>query len=174
MIPSLYHQYRIPEHQHRNRLCTSSIPLTVPFLYRPVCIQPQNGTWSVLFRYRILSCRYIYWAGLYWQPLQATGTIPLQKLYRHVYWDVTQGLYSLSGKTSYRQISRSLEAARLGVIMIVSFWNLTGISAALLPRWLSNFRAIGKVLTRISRFRDFTRSCGKTSYRLVNRGPGVS
>ena len=26
-----------------------------------------------------------------------------------------QGLYSLSGKTSYRQISRSLEAARLGV-----------------------------------------------------------
>ena len=57
--------------------------------------------------------------------------------------------------------------------MIVSFWNLTGISAALLPRWLSNFRAIRKVLTRISRLRDFTRSCGKTSYRLVNRGPGI-
>ena len=57
----------------------------------------------------------------------------------------TQGLYSLSGKTSYRQISRSLEAARLGVIMIVSFWNLTGIPAALLPRCLSNYRAIGKV-----------------------------
>ena len=37
------------------------------------------------------------------------------------------GLYSLSGKTSYRQISWSLEAARLGVIMIVSLWNLTGI-----------------------------------------------
>ena len=34
------------------------------------------------------------------------------------------GLYSLSRKTSYRQISRSLEGARLGVIMIVSFWNL--------------------------------------------------
>ena len=30
------------------------------------------------------------------------------------------GLYSLSRKTSYRQISRSLEAARLIVIMIVS------------------------------------------------------
>ena len=42
-----------------------------------------------------------------------------------------QGLYSLSGKTSYRQISRSLEAARLSVIMIVSHWNLTGISAAI-------------------------------------------
>ena len=55
------------------------------------------------------------------------------------------GLYSLSGKTSYRQISWSLEAARLSVIMIVSHWNLTGISAALLPRCLSNFRAIEKV-----------------------------
>ena len=30
-----------------------------------------------------------------------------------------QGLYSLSGKTSYRQISWSLEAARSDVIMIV-------------------------------------------------------
>ena len=83
-----------------------------------------------------------------------------------------QGLYSLSGKTSYRQISWSLEAARLGVAMVVSLWNLTGTSAALLPRYLSNFRAIEKVKTRISRLRDFTRSCGKTSYSLVNRGPG--
>ena len=57
--------------------------------------------------------------------------------------------------------------------MIVSLWNLTGISAALLPRYLLNFRAIGKVQTRISRLRDFTRSCGKTSYRLVNGGPEV-
>ena len=56
-----------------------------------------------------------------------------------------QGLYSLSDKTSYRQISWNLEAARLSVIMIVSLWNLTGISAALLPRCLSNFRAIEKV-----------------------------
>ena len=55
------------------------------------------------------------------------------------------GLYSLSGKTSYRQISRSLEAARLGVIMIVSLWNLTGISAAVLLRCLSNIRAMGNV-----------------------------
>ena len=37
---------------------------------------------------------------------------------------------------------------------------------------LSNFKAIGKVWTRISGLRDFTRSCHKTSYRLVNRGPG--
>ena len=31
-----------------------------------------------------------------------------------------QGLYSLSGKTSYRQISWSLEAAKLDVAMVVS------------------------------------------------------
>ena len=85
--------------------------------------------------------------------------------------DFNQSLYSLSSKTSYHQISWSLEAARLGVIMIVSLWNLTGISAALLPRCLINFRAIGKVQTRTSRLRDFTRSCGKTSYRLRPRGP---
>ena len=34
--------------------------------------------------------------------------------------------------TSYHQISRSLKAARLDVIIIVSLWNLTGISVALL------------------------------------------
>ena len=82
-----------------------------------------------------------------------------------------QGLCSLNGKTSYRQISRSIGAARLDVIMIVSLWNLTGISAALLPTCLYNFRAINKVYTWFTRFRDFKRSCGKTSYRLVKRGP---
>ena len=55
------------------------------------------------------------------------------------------GLYSLSCKTSHRQISWSIEAARLGIIIIVAFWNLTGISVALLSRCLSNFKAIGKV-----------------------------
>ena len=56
-----------------------------------------------------------------------------------------QGLYSLSGKRSYRQISWSLEAARLDVAMVVSLWHLTGTSAAVLQRYLPNFRAIGKV-----------------------------
>ena len=46
----------------------------------------------------------------------------------------TQGLNSLSGKTSYRQISRRLEAARLEVKMIVSLWIFTGICAKLLLR----------------------------------------
>ena len=49
---------------------------------------------------------------------------------------------------------------------------LAGTSAALLPRCLSNFRAIRPLQHPISRLRDFTRFGGKTSYRLVNRrGP---
>ena len=64
-------------------------------------------------------------------------------------WDVSYfhnlDFYSLSGKTSYRNISRSLEAARFNAVIIVSLWNLTGILAALLSRYLSNFRTFEKV-----------------------------
>ena len=42
------------------------------------------------------------------------------------------GLDALSGKTSYRQISWSLEAARFGFRLLHSPWNLTGTSAAAL------------------------------------------
>ena len=83
-----------------------------------------------------------------------------------------QGLYSLSGKTSYRKISWSLEAARFGFRLFQSLWNLAGTSAAALPRCLSNVRAILPLQHPISRLRDFTRFGGKTSYLLVNRGLG--
>ena len=53
-----------------------------------------------------------------------------------------QGLYSLSGKTSYRKISWSLEAARFEFRLFISLWNLTGTSAVVLPRCLSNFGGI--------------------------------
>ena len=51
--------------------------------------------------------------------------------------ETIQGLHSLNGKMPCLQISWSLEATRLDVIMIVSLWNLTGISTALLQRCLS-------------------------------------
>ena len=54
----------------------------------------------------------------------------------------SQGLYSLSGRTSYRKISWSIEATRFGFRLFQSLRNLTGTSAAVLPRCLSNFRAI--------------------------------
>ena len=47
-----------------------------------------------------------------------------------------QGLYSLSGKAYYRQVSWCFEAARWDVIMIKSLWNWTGISQVQLPRYL--------------------------------------
>ena len=83
-----------------------------------------------------------------------------------------EGFYSLRGKASYRQVSWSLESARFDVReWSYCFEILTGIPAALLQRCVSNVRAIGRVQTRISQLRDFTISCGKTSIRLVNRGP---
>ena len=85
---------------------------------------------------------------------------------------VSQGLYSLRGEMSYRQISCSLEAARLDVMMVASLWNLPDISSALQSRRLSNFRAIGKFWTRIARLRGFTRFWNFASLRLVKRGPG--
>ena len=57
----------------------------------------------------------------------------------------SQGLYSLNVETSYRKISWSLEAARFGFGLFQLLWNLTGISAAALPRCLSNFRAIRSI-----------------------------
>ena len=67
----------------------------------------------------------------------------INKLYLyHPDPDLIQGIYSLSGKTSYRKISYNLEAMGLDVIMIISLWNLTGISTAVLWRCLSNFRAV--------------------------------
>ena len=44
-----------------------------------------------------------------------------------------QDLYSLSGRTSYRQISWNLKAIRLAVIMIVPIKNWTGSKAAEVP-----------------------------------------
>ena len=89
------------------------------------------------------------------------------------YWIRALGLYSLNGRTPYHKISRSLEAARFGFKLFQSLWNLAGISAAALPRCLSNYRAIRPLQHPISRLRDFTRFGGKTSYRLVNRGPAL-
>ena len=51
---------------------------------------------------------------------------------------------------------KSRSRYRLDVMMVISLGNLTGVSAALPPMRLSNFRAIEKVSTRISQLRDFT------------------
>ena len=55
---------------------------------------------------------------------------------------IIQGLYSQSGRTSYRMISWSLEAARFIFTLSQSLCNLTGTSETVLPRCLSNCRTI--------------------------------
>ena len=66
----------------------------------------------------------------------------------HVYWLMLLLHKSVSVNKAVRRLnakSRSLEAARFGVIMIISLRNFTGISQVLRPRCLWHFRAIGKV-----------------------------
>ena len=58
--------------------------------------------------------------------------------------NVITGPLFTKGYDVLRQISWSFEAARLDIIVIVSLWNLTGISTALLLKRPSNFGAIGK------------------------------
>ena len=59
-------------------------------------------------------------------------------------------------------------------MLIVSPRNLTGNSAELLPRYLSNLRAIGrKSKVPISQSRDPTKSRGGTTARPAEEGPDV-
>ena len=69
----------------------------------------------------------------------------------------TQGLHSVSAKTSYHQISWSLE---MGCYSVVYHWNLTGPSASPLLRWQSNFGVIGKLQAHISWLWDLVRAEG--------------
>ena len=50
-----------------------------------------------------------------------------------------------NGKVFYRKISLSLKGARWIVKMSISLSNLVGVSAAMLPRRLPNFKATGNV-----------------------------
>ena len=104
------------------------------FLFLKIHLKISSAKWR-LFRLGLNELRVAY------VSVVVSSTCLQNKIHRRKH----QGLYSLSGKTSYRQISRSLEVARLDVTIIESLWNQTGISAALLQRGLSNFRTIGKV-----------------------------
>ena len=59
-------------------------------------------------------------------------------------WDTGpkhRDLYALSRRTYYHEISCNLEAAILDIIMIISLWNLTGISAERLEKSNTNLAA---------------------------------
>ena len=71
------------------------------------------------------------------------------------YWS-TLGLYSLSGKTSYRHISWSLEAARFDVIIIVSLWNLGSVAADVPVKFKSDCKSLNPNLAAL-RFDEILR-----------------
>ena len=50
---------------------------------------------------------------------------------------ITQGLYSLSGRTSYCKIAWCLEARTFGLRLFQSLWNLTGTSVVALSKFQS-------------------------------------
>ena len=51
-------------------------------------------------------------------------------------------MQNISGETPYHQLSQNVEAARNGFQFMRSLWNLTGFSASMLPRRLSNSKVI--------------------------------
>ena len=81
------------------------------------------------------------------------GSFWVKTIFLMSVYDNTQGLYSLSERTSYRKISWSHEAARFGFRLSQSLWNLTGNSAAALPRCLSYFKRNNHYKTQSRGFR---------------------
>ena len=65
-------------------------------------------------------------------------------------------------KISYDKILQSLKAKRFIFKIIWSLWILTGVLAAVMPRHLSNFKAICWFNLLMSQLRDLTRSLDKT------------
>ena len=114
--------------------------------------QPHDCLLNRLFRRRSKKTSKLRVTGLCAGNSPATGEFSAQMAsnaenvsiwWRHYRIKALQmGLYSQSGRTSYRRISRIIKAARFGFTVFQSLWNLTGTSAAALPRCLSNFRAI--------------------------------
>ena len=84
---------------------------------------------------------------------------------------INLGIYSFRDNESFHQILWNLEATRYRFKVVQFFWNLTGVSAALLPRHLSDIRAMQWFQQPISQLPVFAKSHVKKSYRLVNKGP---
>ena len=76
-------------------------------------------------------------------------------------WCTCDQAKTLSDKASYRKISQSISAEKLGVDIVVSPWNLTGSLAAVLPGSLSNFKVIRWFWTHPLQRRDFANIGGK-------------
>ena len=82
-----------------------------------------------------------------------------------------QGLYSQSGKTSYRKISWSLDAERFGFYLSSRSEIDSHIDSHIVAEMSVKFQSNTTIITSNLAALRLQRFGGKTSYRLVNRGP---
>ena len=117
---------------HVAGLCERNSPVTVEFsAQRPVTRKMFPFDDVILWHRAIVRVSHCQWNN----PKDMVAVDQHQNFIKHI-----RGLDSLSGKTSYRKTSWSLEATGFGFRLFQSLWNLTSTSAAALPRCLSNFR----------------------------------
>ena len=121
---------------------------------------------------------YKYWVWL-WHDLHVSPVVRPQFLKCRGTHEISTDMLmawkhnSSAGRvmSSYCKISQRLKAARFVFRIVRSLWNLTGTSAAVLPRCLPKLKVMGWFKLPISRLRDFTRIYDKTPYRILKRGP---
>ena len=106
----------------------------------------------------------------WWRRLQPTSS--MSPVWFSTWFTLRYDGTSASGKTSYHNISSSLEAARFVFEIVRSLQNSPGSSAAMLPSHLSNFKAIPSFKLTTSRLRGCTKSCDKTSCHILKRDSG--
>ena len=132
----------ILQHCHDDVIKWNHFPSYWPFvrgIHRSAVNSPHKGQWRGALMFSLI-CAWING----WVNSRKAGDLRRHRAHYDVivmiHW--RQGLYSLSGRTSYRKISWSLDVASFEFKLVQSLWNVTGTSAAVLPKRLSNFRAI--------------------------------
>ena len=124
--------------------------------------------------------RSIPWLSMPWLlplPGQSHPWHWLSYVGSHFPFQGTRSLYTKLHTMLHHWTSQNLKAVKYGFTIknwfriVQSLWNLTGASAALLPRRLSDFRMIQSFQHSISPLRDFARYHDKTPNGLVNGVP---
>ena len=114
--------------------------LLISFIKFQVICNPQPWSFENQFLFRFISLELdLIKLFVHFMQLQKRFVIT-------IHWKITVenhlGLFLLSSRRTYRKISWSLEAARFGFRLFQSLWYLSGTSAHVLLRCLSNVRVI--------------------------------
>ena len=130
------------------RVYEISFSIHVIYLYKMHTVKESNETWTTRFtffyfplpKFLLQSIDADGWISCFDEAIAVMAVIKRPEVINHSS-DMSQILYSLSSKTSYRNISWGVEAARFGFRIFQSLCNLTDTSAALLPRCLCQIQA---------------------------------